>query len=86
VPRYLVERVFDRISDEDMLAVAVRSEEACATQFPELTWERTHVCVGDDGGVRTFCVFTAPQPEDLRRHAEVLGLDHALGRIWEIVG
>ena len=57
MPRYLVERFFDRISDEDKLVAGMRSDRAIQTEFPEITWEHSHVVVDEDGGVRTYCVY-----------------------------
>jgi uncharacterized protein DUF4242 len=84
MPRYLVERLFDDISDDDMLAAAVRSDEARNADFPDLTWEHTHVCVESDGSVTSFCVYAAPNEARIREHAEVFGA-HVVGRVWEIV-
>jgi hypothetical protein len=84
MPRYLVERLFDHISDDDMLAAAVRSDTVRQEDFPELTWERTHVCVEEDGSITTFCIYAAPTEADIRRHAEAFG-SHVVGRVWEIV-
>jgi hypothetical protein len=84
MPRYLVERLFDTISDDDMLAAVLRSEEVRQEQFDELTWEHTHVCVESDGSVTTFCVYEAPDEAAIRHHGELFG-SHVVGRVWEIV-
>jgi hypothetical protein len=84
MPRFLVERLFEHISDDDMLAAATRSEEVRQGEFPNLTWEVTHVCVESDGSITTFCVYSAPDEEEIRRHADIYGY-HVVGRVWEIV-
>jgi hypothetical protein len=42
MPRYVIERFFDRITDDDMLAAAVRSDRIAAERFPEIVWEHSH--------------------------------------------
>jgi hypothetical protein len=84
MPRYLVERTF-AVSIEDMPPVAVRSKKIVKTVFPEITWEHSHVVVGDDGRVRTFCVYSAPDEEMVRSHSSELG-EHVIDVIHEIAG
>jgi hypothetical protein len=84
VPRYIVERQFDRISDEDMLEASVRADEVRREEFPDLVWEHSHVCVDSDGGIMSFCVYSAPNEEEIRRHGAAFG-GHVIGRVWEIV-
>jgi hypothetical protein len=42
MPRYVIERFFDRITDDDMLAGSVRSDRIAAERFPEIVWEHSH--------------------------------------------
>ena len=84
MPRYLVERLF-HISIDEMPMAGRRSKEVAVGQFPEITWEHSHVVVDDEGAVKTYCVYAAPSEEMVRRHAEELGL-HDLQRICEIAG
>ena len=84
MPRYLIERTFTR-SIEEMPPVASRSKRIVSTAFPEITWEHSHVVVGDDGLVRTFCVYSAPHEEMVREHSRELG-DHIIDVIHEIAG
>jgi hypothetical protein len=81
--RFLVERLFDDISDDDMLDAAVRSDTVRQTDFPELTWEHSYVCVEDDGRITTFCIYHAPDEDAIRRHAAAFG-SHVVGRVWRI--
>jgi hypothetical protein len=83
MPRFIVERHFGNITDEDMLAASMRSDELRRSDFPELTWEVTHVCIGDDGIVTTFCVYEAPSEEAIRQHAAAFGM-HTVDRVREI--
>src|SRR3954452_282567 len=62
MPGYRVERTF-RVTIEKMPPVASRSKRIGNTEFPAITWEHSHVVVGGDSHVRTFCVYTAPEEE-----------------------
>jgi hypothetical protein len=84
VPRYLVERHFS-VGEEQMNAVGRRSRAIAEERFPDITWEHSHVTVGDDGRVRTFCVYKAPDEDEVRGHAALLG-QHEVLQITEIVG
>jgi Tfp pilus assembly PilM family ATPase len=84
VARYLVERQFS-VGQEQMTAVVGRSRELLEERFPEIKWEHSHVAVGDDGLVKTFCLYAAPSEDVIRRHAQELG-QHEVLRVVEIVG
>jgi hypothetical protein len=84
VPRYLVERLF-HVSIDEMPIAGRRSKEVAVENFPEITWEHSHVVVDEEGAVKTYCVYAAPSEEIVRRHAEELGL-HDVQRISEIAG
>jgi hypothetical protein len=84
MPKYLVVRKFE-VDEEEMPQVGRRSRQAIEGQFPEITWEHSHVVVDDDGLVRTFCVYVAPDEDTVRRHADVLG-KHQIDAVHEIAG
>jgi hypothetical protein len=84
MPRYLIERTFT-VSIEEMPPVASRSKRIVNTDFPQITWEHSHVVVTDDGRVRTFCVYSAPDEEMVREHSKELG-EHIIDVIHEIAG
>ncbi len=84
MPRFLVERQFE-VGQEQMDAVGRRSREIAEEQYPSIVWERTHVAVGDDGRVQTFCLYEAPEEEVIHKHAQELGL-HQIVRITELIG
>ena len=84
MPRYLVLRTFD-VDEEAMPDVGRRSKEIAQEQFPEITWEHSHVVVDDAGTVKTFCVYDAPSEEIVRAHAAKLGL-HDVEGVYEIAG
>ena len=84
MPRYLIERFFDRISDEDMLAATARSDRIAAEGYPEINWEHSHVVMDDDGAIKTYCIYAAPTEEMLREHADAFGA-HVITNLYEIV-
>ncbi|MEX2195637.1 MAG: nickel-binding protein [Thermoleophilaceae bacterium] len=83
--RFLVERDFGQISDQEMEALALRSDDLIAERFPEIVWEHSHVCGGDDGSILTYCVYEAPDIKAVHEHAEALG-DHQITKVYEIAG
>ena len=84
MPRYMVVRAFD-VGEPEMPDVGRRSRELTEGDFPEITWEHSHVVVDDTGLVRTFCVYAAPSEEVVRMHSKRLG-QHQISSIDEIVG
>lgn len=84
MPRYLVERQFS-VGQQQMDAVGRRSRKVIQERFPDIVWEHSHVAIGDDGCVKTFCVYGAPSEDVIRGHAQELG-QHELLRVVEIVG
>ena len=84
MPRYVVERNFGGISDDDMLAAASLSDQLITERFPEIDWEHSHVVANDDGEIVTYCVYGAPTEEMIREHAEAFGA-HTITNIFEIV-
>ena len=68
--RYLVERTFT-VAIEEMPPVGRKSKELIEGEFPEITWEHSHVVITDDGTVRTYCVYEAPD-EDTVTACEVV--------------
>lgn len=84
MPRYMVVRAFD-VGEAEMPGVGRRSREIVENELPEITWEHSHVVVDDTGMVRTFCVYSAPSEEVVRKHSTRLG-QHKIDSIDEIVG
>ena len=84
MPRYLIEREYGDAVEEDMQRIGARSKSVAIDQFPEITWEHSHV-VADEAGIKSFCVYEAPDEERLRRHAEQVG-EHTVTRIYQIAG
>jgi Protein of unknown function (DUF4242) len=84
VPRYLIERVFS-VDENQMPAVGAKSKRLAQEQFPTIVWEHSHVLVDEDGTVRTYCVYEAPDEEIVREHAVALG-NHTIRSVWPIAG
>jgi hypothetical protein len=82
--KFLVERSFE-VGEEQMTEVGKRSKRIALEEFPEIIWHHSHVVVGDDGKVRTYCVYEAPTEEIVRLHASSLG-QHRIDGIYEIAG
>jgi Protein of unknown function (DUF4242) len=84
MPRYMIVRAFEVGSDQ-MPVVGRRSRELTEDDFPEITWEHSHVVVDDDGTVRTYCIYEAPSEEAVRNHGQMLG-QHTIEGLHEIAG
>jgi len=85
MPRYLVDRDFGQISDEDMQEFAAVAGTLINERFSDIVWEGSRTCNDVDGGIKSFCVYQAPNPERLIEHAEAVGVP-ATHRVYEIVG
>jgi hypothetical protein len=86
MPRFMIERSFGVITDEEMLAAAVRSDNTAQERFPGITWEHSHIChicVDPDGAITTYCVYEAPSEDVVREHAVALG-GHSITKVAEI--
>lgn len=81
----MIERDFGLVGEEEMQEVAARSKATGIEQFPDISWEHSHVCSADDGAVKSFCVYSAPSSERLLEHADRVG-GHVVTKIYEIVG
>ena len=79
MPRYMIERVYDSAVQEDMKGLATVS--VAQESFPGITWY-SHV-VSDESVIKSFCVYEAPNEEQLREHAEKVG-GHTVTRMYEI--
>jgi hypothetical protein len=82
VPRYLIVRKFD-VGEDEMPEVGRRSRRTIEEGYPEITWEHSHVVVGEDGTVWTYCIYAAPTEEQVRAHSVDLG-DHTIDGVHEI--
>jgi Protein of unknown function (DUF4242) len=82
MPRYMIERNFGEAVEEDMGRISSNSKRVLDDDFPDLTWEHSYV-VSDASGIKTFCVYEAPNAERLRDHAEQVG-EHIVTQLYEI--
>lgn len=62
-----------------------RSRDVIEESYPQITWEHSHVVVDDDGVVRTYCIYAAPDESILRKYSAQLG-KHRLEGVYEIAG
>ena len=84
MPRYIVERQFD-VKHEGMPQVGSSSRRILVEEMPEITWELSHVAVDDSGGVKTYCIYVAPDEDAIRTHAHKLGA-HNIVAVAELAG
>ena len=52
MPRYVIERDFGLVGEEEMQEVAARSKATGIEQFPDIEWEHSHVCSDGRGRSR----------------------------------
>jgi hypothetical protein len=84
MPRFLIVRRFS-IAESDMPLVGRRSRELVEDEFPEVTWEHSHVVVDAEGNVSTYCIYGAPSEEMVHAHSKRLG-QHTIEELYEIAG
>jgi ligand-binding SRPBCC domain-containing protein len=84
MPRYVIERNFGAITDDDMLTASALSGQMIEERFPEIMWEHSHVVATDDGEIVTFCIYEAPNEQMIRDHAAAFG-SHTITGIFELV-
>jgi hypothetical protein len=82
MPRYMIERAYDSAVQEEIEKVGARSRSIALEQFPDITWEHSHV-VSDESGIKSYCVYEAPNEEQLRDHAFKVG-GHVIERMYVI--
>ncbi len=85
MPRFVIERDFGRVGDDEIQEIAARSKVTGIEQFPDITWEHSHVVADADEVIKSFCVYSAPSAERLHEHAGAVG-GHEVVRVYEIVG
>lgn len=73
MPRYLMECQSPLTTDDELVRLATHFQKVRDEQFPELTWERTHV-VRTPEGMRLYCVYAGPDANRLRQHAAAAGI------------
>jgi Nickel responsive protein SCO4226-like len=84
MPRYLIERDYGPAEQEAMQNIGKRMKQVAEESFPDVTWEHSHV-VSDETGVKSYCVYEAPNEDRLREHGDMVR-QHTIVRIYEIAG
>jgi len=84
MPRYLVERQFE-VQHDGMPQVGSKSRKILVEEMPEVTWELSHVALDDSGGVKTYCIYDAPNEDAILNHAHALGA-HNVVVVAELAG
>jgi Nickel responsive protein SCO4226-like len=82
--RYLIEREYGEVEQEAMQNIGHRMKQVAEQSFPDITWEHSHV-VSDESGIKSYCVYEAPNEERLREHGDMVR-QHTIVRIYEIAG
>lgn len=82
MPRYLIERLYGQAEQEAMQNIGQRMKRVAEESFPDVSWEVSHV-VSDESGIKTFCVYEAPNEERLREHGAMVR-EHTIVHIYEI--
>jgi hypothetical protein len=86
MPRYLIERVWNVAQEEEMAAKGPLSKQILADEhFSRVEWEHSHVVIGEDGLLRSYCVYSSPDTQLIEEHSKLLG-DHMIEEIYEIGG
>jgi hypothetical protein len=87
MPRYLIERVWDEIEEEEQRMKGSVSKRILADneRFEPVTWEHSHVVMDEEGTLKSFCVYSSPNIELIHEHAQMLG-DHKIAGVYEIGG
>jgi hypothetical protein len=73
VPRFIIERNFGPVTDAEMEVVGSTSKRVAAEQFPDIVWEHSHA-IPTPEGLRTMCVYQAPDEKYIRDHAAAANL------------
>jgi hypothetical protein len=87
MPRYLIERVWSPLQEEEMAAKGALSKSVLEGEtFSRVTWEHSHVVMDDeDGRLKSYCVYASPNTQLIAEHAKLVG-DHTIKSIYEIGG
>jgi hypothetical protein len=85
--RYLIERVWNPLEEEEMAAKPPLSKRILEEneQFSNVVWEHSHTVMDEDGQMKSFCVYSSPSRDLLYEHATMLG-GHNIAKVYEIGG
>jgi hypothetical protein len=87
MPRYLIERAWNSLQEEEMAKKGPLSKRILTQDehFSRVSWEHSHMVMDEDGELKSYCVYSSPNTELIRQHSELLG-DHTIRGIYEIGG
>lgn len=85
MPKYLIDRNFSKITEEELDEFAKNSKRMAIQRFHDVVWHHSHVVIDPDGTVHTFCIYSAPTEERIRAHADAFG-GHQIDSISIIAG
>ena len=85
MPKFLIDRNFSKITEDELGDFARNSKRIAIERFPEVIWHHSHVVIHPDGVVHTICIYSAPTEAMIREHAEAFG-GHQIDSISEIAG
>jgi hypothetical protein len=86
VARYLIERVWDPMEEEESAAKGPLSKRILEDErFSPVVWEHSHTVMDEQGRLKSFCVYSSPNTDLIREHSRMLG-DHRIDHIYEIGG
>jgi hypothetical protein len=73
MPRYIIQRNLGNVTLPQVEAAGRTSKQVREANFPDIIWEHSHVVQTKDG-MRTYCVYSAPNVERVKAHAAAAGL------------
>jgi hypothetical protein len=73
MPRFIIQRKLGPVTLEQVQAAGLLSKRVREAQFPDVTWEHSHVVQTKDG-MMTFCVYAAANADRVKQHAAAAGL------------
>jgi hypothetical protein len=84
MPRYLIERLYGEAEQEAMQNIGIRMKQVAEEEFHDIRWDHSHV-VSDSSGIKSYCIYEAPNEERLRQHGDMVR-EHTILHIYEIAG
>jgi uncharacterized protein DUF4242 len=73
MPRYIVRRNLGPVTLSEVEAAGRRAKEVRERDFPEISWEHSHV-VRTPEGLTAYCIYAGPTVDVVRAHAAAAGL------------
>jgi len=72
--RYLIERVWDPIEEDEMSSKGPLSKKILEEneQFSPVVWEHSHTVMDEEGQLKSYCVYSSPDADLIREHADMI--------------